>query len=84
MTYGEFMKFAKECKAYTILETWDENSFNFYVEEFGTMTKERAIDLCFFTEEMTEEEEKAGRYFADNCDDDMGFDPYLGCYTDDC
>lgn len=41
MTYEEFMKFAKECKAYTILETWDENSFNFYVEEFGTMTKER-------------------------------------------
>lgn len=20
----------------------------------------------------------------DNCDDDCGFDPYLGCYTDDC
>ena len=20
----------------------------------------------------------------DNCDDDFGFDPYLGCYTDDC
>ena len=22
--------------------------------------------------------------FCDNCDDDCGFDPYLGCYTDDC
>lgn len=22
--------------------------------------------------------------FEDNCDDDCGFDPYLGCYTDDC
>ena len=21
---------------------------------------------------------------VDNCDDDCGFDPYLGCYTDDC
>lgn len=20
----------------------------------------------------------------DNCDNDCGFDPYLGCYTDDC
>ena len=20
----------------------------------------------------------------DNCDDDCGFDPYMGCYTDDC
>ena len=22
--------------------------------------------------------------YDDNCDDDCGFDPYLGCYTDDC
>lgn len=21
---------------------------------------------------------------VDNCDDDCGFDPYMGCYTDDC
>lgn len=21
---------------------------------------------------------------TDNCDDDCGFDPYMGCYTDDC
>lgn len=21
---------------------------------------------------------------ADNCDNDCGFDPYLGCFTDDC
>jgi hypothetical protein len=27
--------------------------------------------------------EKDGDFF-DNCDCDMGFDPYLGCYTDDC
>ena len=20
----------------------------------------------------------------DDCDNDMGFDPYMGCYTDDC
>ena len=20
----------------------------------------------------------------DDCDNDMGYDPYLGCYTDDC
>lgn len=20
----------------------------------------------------------------DNCDDDCGFDPYMGCYSDDC
>lgn len=22
--------------------------------------------------------------FDDDCDNDCGFDPYLGCYTDDC
>jgi hypothetical protein len=27
--------------------------------------------------------EKDGDFF-DNCDCDMGFDPYLGCYIDDC
>ena len=23
-------------------------------------------------------------YDPDDCDNDMGFDPYMGCYTDDC
>ncbi len=23
-------------------------------------------------------------WFDDFCDDDCGFDPYMGCYTDDC
>ena len=22
--------------------------------------------------------------YPNDCDNDMGFDPYLGCYTDDC
>lgn len=22
--------------------------------------------------------------YPDNCDDDCGYDPYAGCYTDDC
>lgn len=22
--------------------------------------------------------------FPDDCDYEMGFDPYMGCYTDDC
>lgn len=22
--------------------------------------------------------------YSDDCDNDCGFDPYLGCYTDDC
>lgn len=22
--------------------------------------------------------------YGDDCDNDMGFDPYIGCYSDDC
>lgn len=34
-------------------------------------------DYICDTEEEEEEE-------YDDCDNDMGFDPYMGCYTDDC
>ena len=33
----------------------------------------------------TIENDDSGDDFDDyDCDNDMGFDPYLGCYTDDC
>ena len=30
------------------------------------------------------EEEEPEDYYDDDCDYDVGFDPYMGCFTDDC
>lgn len=35
-------------------------------------------------EEIFEEEDEDFYEDEDDCDYDVGFDPYLGCYTDDC
>jgi len=32
----------------------------------------------------TEEPEDNPEEWEDDCDYDIGFDPYLGCFTDDC
>lgn len=34
---------------------------------------------CFCSEEEEPED-----YYGDDCDYDTGFDPYMGCFTDDC
>ena len=36
------------------------------------------------TEDIDEEEFDEDEDDWDDADDDCGFDPYLGCYTDDC
>ena len=36
------------------------------------------------TEDIDEEEFDEEEDDWDDADDDCGFDPYLGCYTDDC
>ena len=36
------------------------------------------------TEDINEEGEDENEDDWDDADDDCGFDPYLGCYTDDC
>lgn len=36
------------------------------------------------TEDIDEEEFDENEDDWDDADDDCGFDPYLGCYTDDC
>ncbi len=38
-------------------------------------------EVCLYYNEDWEEEDDS--YF-DDCDNDMGFDPYEGCYTGDC
>lgn len=64
VNFKEFMEIARQVKALDVLETWDENIFNVYTEEFGPMTKEAAIDLCHFLETISQEEQVAGEYFS--------------------
>lgn len=34
--------------------------------------------------EMKLDNESLWEYNDYNCDDDMGYDPYMGCFTDEC
>lgn len=34
--------------------------------------------------EMKLDNESLWKYNDYNCDDDMGYDPYMGCFTDEC
>lgn len=50
---------------------------------------EEAIELSAQHEgsmiyEMKLDNESLWDYDDYNCDDDMGYDPYMGCFTDDC
>lgn len=44
------------------------------------------VEIAFFDPENPEasEEPDWGEPDPDNCDYEVGFDPYCGCYTDDC
>lgn len=64
ITYKQFKEIARDLHAFDILETWDEQGFNMYCEEFGLMTREKAINLCSFCESVSREELAAGEYFA--------------------
>lgn len=64
LNFFEFMEIAKQAHAMDILECWDEATFNFYVGEFGPMSRQDAIDLCYFTESVSQEEMAAGEYFS--------------------
>ena len=64
INFKDFMEIAHQAKALDVLEAWDENTFNAYIDEFGPMTKEAAIDLCYFLEAVSQEEQAAGEYFS--------------------
>lgn len=64
INFKEFMEIARQAKALDVLETWDEDIFNAYIEVFGPMTKEAAIDRCYFLEAVSREEMAAGEYFS--------------------
>lgn len=57
--------------------------------EFDADDRERLVsgicgdcwDKMFSVPDDDEEEDEE---FLDDCDYEMGFDPYLGCFTDDC
>lgn len=65
------------------------------VKEDGTFagvpcrSTEEAIELSGQHEgsmiyEMKLDNESLWEYEDYNCDDDTGYDPYMGCFTDDC
>lgn len=64
ITYKQFMEIARDLHAIDILECWDELSFRYYCEEFGPMTREKAINLCEFYESVSREEAAAGEFYA--------------------
>lgn len=39
---------------------------------------------AIYDEACVEEDEDFSEDWEDNCDDDCGYDPYMGCFTDDC
>lgn len=42
-------------------------------------------DNMFSTDDANEEDEEEEEDFEyDDCDFEIGFDPYMGCFTDDC
>jgi hypothetical protein len=50
-------------------------------KEASLVWDENGEEIAFFDPENPDE---CGEPDWDGCDDDCGFDPYMGCYTDDC
>lgn len=50
-------------------------------KEASLVWDENGEEVAFFDPENPDE---CGEPDWDGCDDDCGFDPYMGCYTDDC
>ena len=64
INYKQFFEIARDLHAFDILECWDEATFNDYCAKYGDMTREKAISLCSFIKNVTEEEVKAAKYFS--------------------
>lgn len=80
-TFEEAALFSEWVPAISLVNFCDALSY-----EIDNCTAVEAIDLetdsVVYGIYKEEEPEDEGLEF-DNCDDDCGFDPYLGCYTDD-
>lgn len=79
-TFEEAALFSEWVPAMTLVNFCDDLS-----NDIDNCTAVEAIDLetdsvvyGIYADEELEDEEG-----PDNCDDDCGFDPFLGCYTDD-
>lgn len=79
-TFEEAALFSEWVPAMTLVNFCDDLS-----NDIDNCTAVEAIDLetdsvvygIYADEELEDEED------PDTCDDDCGFDPFLGCYTDD-
>ena len=87
------IRFAVNCGAFEkaalfsdLIPVMIDNFCDDLFDEIDNCTAVEAIDLetgaIVYGIYADEEPEDEGLEF-DNCDDDCGFDPYLGCYTDD-
>lgn len=76
--YGNFKEVAlfSERIPEVVLVNFCDDLFN----EINNCTAVEAVDLETETLVYSIYADEEG---SDNCDDDCGFDPYLGCYTDD-
>ena len=81
----ELEKFAKEMKEM-------EDVFEYYLSEGHKETGEeyfiiasRMVEKCRqIIDKISDRLEEEENEDNDDCDYDMGFDPYLGCFSDDC
>lgn len=64
VSFERFLEIARECKAWDVLECWDEYSFNMYVNEVGSMTESAAYALCGMTAAVTNDELAAAAYYS--------------------
>lgn len=62
--FERFLSIARECKAYDVLECWDELAFNYWCKDCGPMTEEVAYSLCRTDKAVTDDREAAGNYFG--------------------
>lgn len=65
---------------------YDDEMMNAFVEELRDYDDEKFLQehAEFYRGDYDCDEDPISDYYEDWDNLDMGFDPYMGCYTDDC
>lgn len=67
LTYEEFIKLAEQNYTKggdTYVECWDKRDFERYVEEFGVITKTKALRMFKLQKSLDDEYEAARRWYS--------------------
>jgi hypothetical protein len=67
LTYEEFIKLAEQNYTKggdTYVECWDKKDFERYVEEFGAITKTKALKMFKLQKSLDDEYEAARRWYS--------------------